>query len=79
MRTVFDSVGKYLMATCAHPGAYVRRAAWDAAAGVREAMAEVERTMSELGKKIPDDLSARLSNLGSEIADMVKQIGRAHV
>jgi hypothetical protein len=73
--SVLDSVGRFLSASGVESGAYVRRAASDAADGVREAMTEVERAMAGLGERIPDDLSERLSHLASEIADMVKQAG----
>ena len=71
--SVLDSVGKFVSDSGIRSGSFVRDVTRDMSRGIREAIGELERTMSDLGNRVPNDIKEQLAKLGRDLTELLRE------
>jgi hypothetical protein len=69
---ILGAAGQFASRTGAWSGGLVRDVTDDVARSVREAMLEMQRTLDDVEAKVPQEVAARLAELGKRIEELVR-------
>jgi hypothetical protein len=74
---VTDAVRRFVAESGIHSATMMRGVAEDVREGVGDALRDIERALSEVRGKVPDDVAERLAQLGRELGDAVARVAEA--
>lgn len=70
---ILGAAGEFASTTGARSGEFARDITDNLTRGIRDAMSEVRQALEEVETKVPQEIAARLAELGREIEEMVRR------
>jgi DUF4097 and DUF4098 domain-containing protein YvlB len=75
--SVVGAVGKFVSQSGVASGGFAQNVGRDLTRGIREAIEEIERVLSDVQQQVPDHVKERLSALGKELRDLLNEATKA--